>query len=346
MTTPDTRSLPDDADVSALLRSASLGERFVITPLPGGANNRVYRVEVDGQTALLKQYFRHPDDHRERCAAEWAFANYSWSRGIRLTPEPLACDAATGLALFEFLPGRKLLPREISSGHVVQAAALIELLNARPRPAHASTLPIASEACFSLREHVERIDVRVERVSQIEAQSDLDAAARRFAFAELTPVWHDCRANVLSADEAGASDELPSSSRILSPSDFGFHNALCDTEGRLRFFDFEYAGWDDPAKLVCDFFCQVQVPAAREFLPKFTAMVAALSDEPQLLHERVELLFPAYYVKWCCILLNEFTPAAAARRAFSSGDALPAETRKEHQLQKARAMLERLTRRA
>ena len=39
---------------------------------------------------------------------------------------------------------------------------------------------------------------------------------------------------------------------ILSPSDFGFHNSLF-RNNKLFFFDFEYAGWDDPIKLMCDF---------------------------------------------------------------------------------------------
>ena len=46
---------------------------------------------------------------------------------------------------------------------------------------------------------------------------------------------------------------LPKSERCLSPSDFGFHNAICDVNGVYHFVDFEYFGWDDPAKMICDF---------------------------------------------------------------------------------------------
>ena len=38
-----------------------------------------------------------------------------------------------------------------------------------------------------------------------------------------------------------------------SPSDFGFHNILCE-DGRLNFVDFEYAGIDDLAKSARRFF--------------------------------------------------------------------------------------------
>ena len=39
----------------------------------------------------------------------------------------------------------------------------------------------------------------------------------------------------------------------ISPSDFGFHNALRTNTGPV-FFDFEFSGWDDPAKTIIDFF--------------------------------------------------------------------------------------------
>jgi hypothetical protein len=47
--------------------------------------------------------------------------------------------------------------------------------------------------------------------------------------------------------------ELAEEMRTLSPSDFGFHNAIRKTDGTLCFIDFEYFGWDDPVKLTADF---------------------------------------------------------------------------------------------
>ena len=48
--------------------------------------------------------------------------------------------------------------------------------------------------------------------------------------------------------------ELEEDEKIISPSDFGLHNAKLGEDGKLAFFDFEYAGWDDPAKTIADFF--------------------------------------------------------------------------------------------
>jgi hypothetical protein len=57
------------------------------------------------------------------------------------------------------------------------------------------------------------------------------------------------------------------------------------------------------------------------------------------LARRARLLLPAFQIKWCCIMLNEFGPGDQARRDFAKG-AASAEERKAAQLQKARQALQ------
>ncbi len=125
--------------------------------------------------------------------------------------------------------------------------------------------------------------------------------------------------------------------RTLSPSDFGFHNALRGADGRLVFLDFEYFGWDDPAKTVADFLLHpgMQLPAAlkQRF---FFGMMAALASVPKLQH-RVRAVYPLFGLKWCAILLNEFTLENLARRCFADGE--KNSWNKTTQLEKARLML-------
>ena len=42
-------------------------------------------------------------------------------------------------------------------------------------------------------------------------------------------------------------DAIDSNQCCILPGDFGFHNAIRTTKG-VKFIDFEFAGWDDPAK--------------------------------------------------------------------------------------------------
>jgi hypothetical protein len=330
----------DPQAVRALAAAAGLGPVRAVVPIAGGANNRVYRVETPSAVALLKSYFRHPDDPRDRLGAEWAFARFAWDNGVRCIPEPLAADPAAGLALFEFVYGRSLSGGVAGEAAVDQAIEFYRTLNrGKGRPAAAS-LPRASESCFSLDDHFDTVARRVERLKTIALGNVVDGAALAFAEAELGPAWemvHSAGRASAAAHTLKTDQPLDPANRCLSPSDFGFHNALLANDGRLRFVDFEYAGWDDPSKLVCDFFCQPAIPAPLSAFGRFAAAVAAELPDPQLHLTRSSLLLPVYRVKWVCIMLNEFLPLGVSRRTFSSAAEL--EARKANQLAKARAAL-------
>jgi hypothetical protein len=109
--------------------------------------------------------------------------------------------------------------------------------------------------------------------------------------------------------------------RCISPSDFGFHNALRRANGTLAFLDFEYAGWADPAKLVCDFLFQVAVPTPPRLHDVFMDQALRPFEDPDAVRERVAVLTPVYRVKWTCILLNEFVRSGRKRREFARGAA-------------------------
>jgi hypothetical protein len=326
----------DPAAVQALVSTAGLGPVRAVIPLAGGANNRVFRVETPTAVALLKSYFRHPDDTRDRLGAEWSFATFAWENGVRCIPQPLAADPAAGLALFEFVFGRSLRGSVAGEPSVDQAVEFFRTLNRARQEPGAAALPTASESCFSLDDHLATVARRVEQLTTLPVGNAIDSTARSFAEGELAPAWADVLTTARASAKALGSS-LDAANRCLSPSDFGFHNALLANDGRLRFIDFEYAGWDDPSKLVCDFFCQPAVPAPPAAFDRFAAAIAAELPEPRLHLARSTLLLPVYRVKWVCIMLNEFLPVGSTRRRFSA--VADPESRKAAQLAKARASL-------
>ena len=309
------------------------------TRLPGGGNNRVYRVDAPAGPVLLKEYFRHAGDPRDRLGAEQAFLRFAWAHGVRAIPQPLACDRNTGIGIYEFLAGRKLAPGEVTAAHVDEAAAFFAAVNRHRQGPEAAALPVASEACFSLAEHLACVDRRIARLALIEPESGLHRQAAALVADRLMPAWQRARATV-AAGGLPLDEPLAAQARVISPSDFGFHNCIV-TDSGLKFIDFEYAGWDDPAKTVCDFFCQPAVPVPREHFERFLAAAAAATHDGASLRQRVALLSPVYELKWCCIMLNEFLPADDRRRAFAR-DAEPAEARRLQQLDKVDRWLRQL----
>jgi hypothetical protein len=324
--------------VEPLLRQQGVRAGWLLQPLPGGANNRVYRLRSEGADHVLKVYFQNPNDPRDRFRAERAFYDHLWRIGVRRTPEPCGWEEQNRFGLLSFVAGRKLRPEEVNEDAVNQALDFIQEVNQARASVPADCIPVAAEACFSIAEHVALVDRRVARLQQIGAHTELDARAAAFVQDELNPAWGKVRPAAMAGDGNHPESTLPRSHRCLSPSDFGFHNALLATDGWLRFFDFEYAGWDDPAKLVCDFFCQPQIPVSAVHWEGFVGRLDAAWKLGGELAIRARRLLPVYRIKWCCIVLNEFLGTDQARREFALGAGATAE-KKRMQLERARALL-------
>ena len=328
-----------DNAVAALLAKAGLSVTHPPEQLVGGANNRVFRIRADGKSVLLKAYFQHPDDKRDRLAAEFSFATFAWQHGVRCLPQPLTCDPKNHLGLFEFVEGRRLLTTDVDQDAVKQALDFFTKLNRYKDKPAAKALPIASEACFSLAGHLACVERRLQNLRGVE-----DPTAASFVRDDLLPRWH----TIVGAARAKAAvlglpleTEIAASDRCLSPSDFGFHNALLEPTGRLRFLDFEYAGWDDPAKTVCDFFCQPSLSVNAEFYPAVVHAITSGLSQPEAHARRMDLLLPVYRMKWCCILLNDFLPVGGQRRRFAHSEA-DQKTRQAQQLDYARRALKEI----
>ncbi len=331
------------AAIAALARRGGMGEVLDRLPLPGGGNNRVYRLETTNGPALLKAYFRHESDPRDRLGTEYGFVSFAWKQGIRGVPQPLAFNRGHALGLYEFIDGQR--PENADQAVLLQLLDFFVAVNGFKNTDDAASLPIASEACFCLADHLEAVEKRVRRVPSMADASPLDRAVRQFVESTVLPGWHAVRAWVEREAHRSASNmalEITRAERCLSPSDFGLHNALRLPDGTLRFVDFEYAGWDDPAKMVCDVFHHPAVPMPREHVSTFIDAVGAGVERPDAARRRIELLWPVYGIKWVFILLNEFLPVGGQRRGFAQ-PSLALQERKEAQYDKARRAFAGLT---
>lgn len=273
-----------------------------VTLLPGGRNNQVWK--VDGGSFLLKLYFWSEMDPRDRMGQEWAFLSYLRSIGCDAAPAPLAISPAERSALLEFIDGTPV--QEVTLSDIESASHFFLRINeGRDR---AGSLPLVSEGCLSLKEHLEVVSGRVNRLKAITPDDPEHAAAVDFVKTSLIPLWGRIENRIHSCADRDLTRVLPKEERCLSPSDFGFHNALREADGRLRFLDFEYAGWDDPAKTIIDFCNQPDRILPDDLAQAFRNRVVTAFPEPSSLLRRIDLLEPLYQLKWACICLNGFLP--------------------------------------
>ena len=325
-----------------LLDQAGIVGKVLVEPIAGGRNNRVFKVVCRDVAYLLKVYFRHVHDPRDRLNTEFGFISFAWNGGIHAVPRPFACNPVSNMALYEYVRGQQPAAGRIDERFVHQSIAFFKALNRLRRHPQACRLPVASEGCFSLHGHVATVDKRIQTLLQMPRRDDPSRRAARIVENELVPAWQRCQDRLWAqARRMGinALEELAVEQRCLSPSDFGAHNAIEENGGSYRFIDFEYAGWDDPAKTVNDFFCQPQVPIPPNAYRPFLQSIAELFPRAEALIDRAWLLLPLYRIKWCCIMMNDFLPVGNARRRYAGGQ--PDRQRKAAQIEKIRAMLNR-----
>jgi hypothetical protein len=323
---------------AAVLNAPVIG----VTELGGGRNSRVFRFDgADGGRCVGKVYFRQGDP-RDRLGTEWAALQFLHRHGIGCVPAPLAAHRRLGLALYEYLEGMPVPTRTATQTDIDEAVALLVRLHRLRRADGAADLPPASEACFSLRCLLGCIERRLQRLEQCRGEGAAEGELKDFLSRHFRPALLDsavwamrlCQSARLRPEE-----ELGPQERTLSPSDFGFHNALRRHDGRLAFVDFEHFGWDDPAKMIADFLHHPGMPLDHSLRGRFLAGLLPQLDGGHDLRVRIRLAYVFFGLKWALILLNELVPEHLQRRRFA-GEGLRTEALQLRQLDRARGMLE------
>jgi len=301
--------------------AALLGEIVEWSPVRGGGNNQLFRARTAAGTwSAVKAYPQTAGDRRDRYAVESAALAFVNRVAPGMVPRLLACDDDVRIVAAEWIDGG---PIHAGAASIAQAVAFLAALHAARTAPGAERFGPASEACFSIADVREQLTARRTRLAEV---PDLASLLERF--------------DGLADEAFAASDSggvLDTALRTLSPSDFGFHNALLRGE-RIVFFDFEYFGWDDPVKTVADFVWHPAMsldPAARE---QFLAGAAALYGADAGYAARLRVRLPLYGLRWALIVLNEFLPERWARRV-AAGQTEGRDAILERQLGKAHGFL-------
>ena len=312
-----------DAQTEAALQAvtALLGRRpDSITGVRGGRNSRVYRVMTGDDSFALKQYFRHQGDNRDRMLTEFTALQFMGAAGIGAIAAPIASSPTADCALVEWIAGAPIASDSVNREELDQGVDFLLALRARSQAKSGEWKAPASEARFSVEQVLENVEYRLAELSRSARAGRCVEQFNRFFQEELEPAVPAIRKWAMNACKFTGVDfstEIPVRDRTLSPSDFGFHNALRRTSGEVVFLDFEYFGWDDPAKMICDFILHPAMQLTAEDKRRFVRGLLDGMGDVNLLAERVEVLYPVFGLKWVLILLNEFLPEHLLRRQFA-----------------------------
>ncbi|MDP7353887.1 MAG: phosphotransferase [Desulfobacterales bacterium] len=225
-----------------------------LKPLGRGGNNRLHRAEFEnGDRCAIKNYLHVEGDNRPRIYAEFEHLMACWELGFRNIPQPLF--RTDGFASYSLIEGKPVETPEAS--HMEQVLAFLVDLDGANSDLQRFPVKSAAESRYCLRDFVSRIEARWERINKGCGLAKWGGEVLDFMAGDLELLkkyvierfFQFVEQENLDLDLKRTPQEL-----ILSPSDFGFHNILVDEGGKLYFLDFEYSGWDDPAKLLADFF--------------------------------------------------------------------------------------------
>ena len=308
--------------------------------IKGGRNSRVYKLEMEnGENFVAKFYFSDKSDSRERLGVEFSSFQFLWEKGIRCIPQPLIKEHTNQCAIYEYISGKNFDGRLIATSDIDQLLDFFNRLQIIKKNVEPDQFPKASEACFSMEEIFDNIERRKQKLENID-NNDL----RGFLKDEFNPFMRElsdwCKGQVLR-QKISFAESIPFDKRVLSPSDFGFHNAIKRGNEQIVFFDFEYFGWDDPAKTISDFLLHPAMNLTEETKKHFLKRILPMCSDNHDFFQRLKIVYPLFGMKWCLIFLNEFLSLDLSRRLFANHQIFEERLLKE-QLGKAKNMLQKM----
>ncbi len=322
------------------------GQGITVQSMDGGRNNSVFRVDSsNGDRRLAKFYPEEQSGSRERLSCEFNGLDFLWQHQVRCVPQPIKADTETRCAVYEFINGNSVDASSIGADDIDQTLKFIGALNDLHSPALAANLPIASDACFSISDLLGTIDRRYDRLVAVLTAHPEHSTLAEFLYKEFRPIYDNLTQSIKAATKGHVRDPesvLDLEQRTLSPSDFGFHNTIRRPGGQIAFVDFEYFGWDDPAKMISDYLLHPAQDLDQELKERFFNGCLTIFADQKNLADRMSHVYPLCGLKWCLLLLNEFVPEVIDRRVHANQGVLDVSALQQEQLNKARKMLFRV----
>lgn len=277
--------------------------------LEGGINNQVFVCRAGDHSFILKGYASGYIEKHDRFVAEVEFLNYAQRVASEFVPRLIHTDDDSRSLVLEYLRGDRFQDgANPSEEDIRQALDFMLRLNADLGLAKREIQSTAAESFFRLTEHEQNIEQRIQQMSSEHFPKHLKSHVDSIIL-RLRRQFGDLQERTAELIARGYCEDMLEPDKLcVSPSDFGFHNSI-RVAGKVRFFDFEFAGWDDPAKAIVDFDLQPRVPVAW----KKNVLRKGLPDQYRGLKKRCDLLLPILRLKWACIILAPMDPIRWAK---------------------------------
>jgi hypothetical protein len=264
-----------------------------------GINSQVYRFNNLKKKIVLKIYPSKDKQLLKRIQTEVKALIFLNKKKL-LVPKIYQCFDDFNCCFFLFCEGKKNF--RINSHLIDQACSFIKKLFKLSKEKKIPLFLNAKEACFSPSQICLQIEKKLNFLLNIKKKK-----LNIFLIKKFKKFYDKNKQRSILELNSQFNKKIKSSNKILSPSDFGFHNTILNKD-ELYFIDFEYFGWDDSIKLICDFYWhpgnKINKTLKIYFLNK---MIKFFSKKYKNFEKRLNILLPLYGLRWILIMLNCFT---------------------------------------
>ena len=209
--------------------------------IASGGNSNIYQATASqGLSYAIKQYSRVEAINNERLDREFTALTWMSEQGVATVPRALFKDENHHLGIYEWVSGNKVT--NVARSDIDQLVIFLGDLKQKAHLSDSSSLAAAKDACLCANDVLSLIEGRFQRLCAVESEY---VEVKAFVEQKCMRLYATLKQRLQSIYEDNHLDphqDLSREHQTLSPSDYGFHNALCDQQGRLTFLDFEYFG--------------------------------------------------------------------------------------------------------
>ena len=285
-----------------------------INVVKGRGNSKIFKIKTKNKNFVLKLYPDKNLDYRKRQEIEFEALNLLEKESFKNIPSTVFKNDELNISAFTWIDGTE--PKRLSQYHINQAIKFLKKLK-KISLRNSFKNKKASEACLSYIELKRQISHKTVNLLN---KNKNEKSLIKFISEKLSPISEEFiqKGKIIWPKESRTLN-LKRKKRILSPSDFGFHNSLITKDKKLYFIDFDYFGWDDPVKLVADFYwhpgMNLNSSLKKLWLDKAKKI---FKDDDIFFNERLKAALPLYGIRWILIILNIFDDNVASRRLHAN----------------------------
>lgn len=294
---------------SPLLTSLGIGDAPLVSPLPGSAVKRTFKLHHEGLDYALKWYPPVSPQEADPFQTEHSFYEFLKQAKIHDNPFAMGRDQERRLSLLSLLHGRAIRADEVNLPRTIAAGEFLGQINQNRGIQEAQQLPgipTRESSLSSLLDAINTFLLQGVPESLLEVQPLVS-----FWEDELTVDWQRIIQHCLSACETGGLDPnatLDDRHAWITPGEFTFHNTILTPEHTLCFCDFDQARWGDPACIIARFFAQRDFLAKDEYIAPFLNALESVPEKDPLLAIRIRLLTPIIRIE---LVLETLFPSIA-----------------------------------